>query len=86
MGAAGTPRRRRRAGEASEGHWGRKLAEGRWRAAARIQGRWTIGGSEPCRVCGEDGEKTGSKNLLERRMKGGRAGGEKRAESVHLHL
>lgn len=49
------------------GHLGRKMAEGQSRAGERILGRWRIEGSEPCRVCEEDGERIGSRNLLERK-------------------
>lgn len=68
-GAAGNPRRRRKVGAAPEGHWGRKMAEGRSRAAGRILGRWKIEGTEPCRVCEEDEEKRGRRNLLGRRRR-----------------
>lgn len=53
---AGTPKKRRKVGVAFEGHWGRRMVEGRSRAAERIPGRWRIEGTEPCRVCEEDEE------------------------------
>lgn len=57
----------RKAGVVFEGHWGRKMAEGPLTVAGRILGRWRIEGNEPCRACEEDGEKMGSRNLLERK-------------------
>lgn len=47
----GTLRMRRKAGVDFEDHWGRKVLLDQWRAVERFQGRWMIGGSEPCRVC-----------------------------------
>lgn len=52
-------------GVAFVGRLGKKMAGGPWKAAERIRGRWRIGGIEPYKVCEEDEELTGSRNLLE---------------------
>lgn len=60
---AGTPRKRKKVGAGFEDRSNKKMAEGPWKAAERILGRWRIGGTEPYMVCEEDEEEMGSRNL-----------------------
>lgn len=85
-GAVGTQRTRQTKGVAFGGHWGKKRAWGPWRVAERILGRWRSGGSEPCRVCEEDGGSKGSRNLLERGSRRRRSISTMKREQRMLHL
>lgn len=64
----GIPRKKKKVGVLFEGHLGKKT-EGQWKVAERILGHWMIEGTEPYKVCEEDEELMGSRNLLESRRK-----------------
>lgn len=60
----GTQKKKKKVGEPFEGHLRKKMEEGQWKVAERILGHWRIGESGPYKVCEEDEEEMGSRNLL----------------------
>lgn len=63
VGVTDTQQKKKRGDVVFEGHLGKKMVDGQGKVAERIRGHWRIGGSEPYKVCEEDEEWVGSRNL-----------------------